>query len=99
LLSRRVLGLKARSPADEWDDDDPGEGDNRADQHGLLDELVGDRMQADQEDEEDEHRRDRWAQPVTRKNILELPSSSNHGATVLPSKEVVQPRWARRSEG
>lgn len=45
----------ARLYADEWQDQDPREGDDRADERSLMNELVGDRVQPDQEDEHNEH--------------------------------------------
>ena len=91
-LLRRAFGKGARRNADGWDDDQPCEGDHRADQRSMLDELVGDRVQADQENEHDEEQRDPRPEPATAKTLREQPPSSNHGATVAPQAIVVHRR-------
>jgi len=76
-----VLGEAARLSTNEWDDDRPRKGDDGADQHRVLYELVGNRMQADQEDKENEHHHDHRAEAPPRTSPLEHPPSSNHDTT------------------
>ena len=63
-----------------------------------MNELVGDRVQTDQQNEQDEKERHPWAKPASGKTSFEQPPSSNHGATVARQAPAVHPwRESRRA--
>lgn len=57
-----------------------------------MNELVGDRVQTDQQNEQDEKERHPWAKPASGKTSFEQPPSSDHAATVARQAVVVHPR-------